>query len=123
MEKNRKGTILVVDDEAMCVSFLVNLLKDEYTLFVAKNGHNAISMAMNIEPDLILLDVNMPDMTGHEVILALRHIRETSNIPVIFISNLDSPKDIEQGLKLGAVDYIQKSVEASTMKQRILSKL
>ncbi|MCL2388392.1 MAG: response regulator [Defluviitaleaceae bacterium] len=115
----RKNTILILDDDPLFVTVLVELLKDDYTLFTARNGHNAINLAMNERPDLILMDVSMPEMTGYEVISALQYMNETKKIPTIFITHADTPQDEQQGLRLGAVDYIQKSLRAEDIKKRI----
>lgn len=119
MEEKAKNTILVVDDDSVYMNFLVQLLKDEYTIFVAKSGNAAITMAMNEVPDLILLDVTMPDITGHEVILSLKFMNETKKIPTIFITSLDSPEDKIKGFQLGAVDYIQKNSSPDAIKDTI----
>jgi len=119
MENRPKNTILIVDDEPMCVKFLVAILENEYTLFVAKNGTDAINMAMNCIPDLIVLDVNMPDLSGYVVISALKHMDETKNIPVIFNTSQDTPEDKKMGLNLGAVDYLPKNGSPSHVKNMI----
>jgi len=120
MESTQKNTILIVDDDAMCVNFLLAVLKDEFKVLVAKNGNDGITTAINYIPDLIILDVAMPDLSGYEVISTLKRMVETKNIPVIFNTSLDTPEEKERGLKLGAVDYLQKNRNPSQVKQRIL---
>ena len=99
-------TVLVVDDEKQNRDLLTELLKHDCRVILAKNGTQAIDRAHELQPDLILLDVMMPDINGHLVIQSLKHDDATRQIPVIFISALDSPEDEERGLDLGAVDYI-----------------
>jgi putative two-component system response regulator len=118
-----KNTILIVDDDSSCVEFLVCLLENEYTLHVVMNGNDAITTAMNIIPDLILMDVMMPDMTGFEVLRAMKHLRETENIPVVFVTSQNSFAEKEKGLHLGAVDYLLKSYTPDVIKERIKTQI
>jgi len=122
-ESKNENTILIVDDDSMCVKFLVSLLENEYTLHVAMNGNDAITAAMNTTPDLILLDVIMPDITGFEVICAMKHMRETKNIPVIFVTGQSTLAEKEKGLKLGAIDYLLKSYAPAVIKERIKTQI
>ena len=109
MRKNEKPRILIVDDEKINLKVLADLLKDEYLPILARNGEQALLHAFNdTPPDLILLDVVMPEMGGHEVIKILKNDDQTKNIPVIFVTSLNSTDDEERGLLLGAVDYITK---------------
>ena len=120
MNIENKARILIVDDEKMNLKILVELLKDDYTLILARNGEQAIKFSFqNPSPDLILLDVVMPEMGGYEVIKELKENDMTRHIPVIFITALDSPEDEENGLKLGAVDYITKPFSSPIVKMRI----
>ena len=123
MAEDTMKAILIVDDDIGFIRFLVEHLKDEYTIFAAKNGHIAINMAMNNRPDLILMDVNMPDMTGHEVLMALQFMPETKDIPIIFISGNDHPEIKETGLKIGAVDHIHKNMGIDAIKNSIKKQL
>jgi PleD family two-component response regulator len=118
-----KNTILIVDDDSMCVDFLVCLLENEYALYVAMNGNDAINTAMNIVPDLILMDVMMSDMTGFEVLRAMKHMRETENIPVVFITSQNTREEKEKGLRLGAVDYLSKGCASAVIKERIKTQI
>ena len=119
MKKDGKNSILIVDDEAMCIDFLLSLLGDDYTVYVAKNGNSAITAAMNNTPDLIVMDINMPDISGYDVISALRFMRETVRIPVVFFSGSDEPRAMEKGLTFGAVDYIHKNLGADAIMHKI----
>lgn len=120
---NTKQTILVVDDEKQNRSLLAELLGDDCRVILAKNGTQALERAQEFKPDLILLDVLMPDLSGYQVIQALKHDDTTREIPVIFISALDSPADEERGLDLGAVDYITKPFHPSIVRKRVRNHL
>lgn len=101
-------TLLIVDDEKQNRTLLTELLQDDYRIILAKNGVQALERAREHAPDLVLLDVLMPELDGFATIRALKQDDATRNIPVIFISALDSPQDEELGLTLGAADYIAK---------------
>ncbi len=116
-------TVLVVDDEKQNRDLLAELLKHDCRVILAKNGTQAIDRAHELQPDLILLDVMMPDINGHQVIQSLKHDDATRQIPVIFISALDSPEDEERGLDLGAVDYITKPFHPSIVRKRVRNHL
>lgn len=115
--------VLVVDDEKQNRDLLAELLRNDCRVILAKNGIQAIERAHELQPDLILLDVMMPDMNGHQAIQALKHDDATRQIPVIFISALDSPEDEEHGLDLGAVDYITKPFHPSIVRKRVRNHL
>ena len=113
MHQKEKARILIVDDEKMNLKVLADLLKDEYAPILARSGEQALQHALgDSPPDLILLDVVMPRMGGYEVIKILKNNEKTNNIPVIFVTALNSIEDEEHGLKLGAVDYITKPFES-----------
>ncbi len=100
--------VLVIDDDGDILEFVVELLQDEISVTFANNGPKGLELAKFQKPDLILLDVMMPDMDGFEVCKRLQLIPETKNIPVIFLTGMGNEDDISTGLKLGAVDYITK---------------
>lgn len=116
-------TILVVDDDAANLRVLSALLKDDYKVVIAKSGENAISIAQKSLPNLILLDVIMPDMSGFDVIEKLKSDPITNHIPVIFITGLNSYTDERLGLTLGANDYIHKPFHPDIFKARINNQL
>lgn len=116
-------TLLVVDDEKQNRALLAELLQDEHRVLLAKNGLQALERAREHLPDLILLDILMPEMDGFEVIRALKRDDALRNIPVIFISALDAAGDEEAGLELGAVDYISKPFHPSIVRARIRNHL
>ncbi len=103
--------ILIVDDEQTNIIVLGNLLKDShYDLMVSSSGREALELIQQTtsRPDLILLDVMMPEMDGYQVCTALQTIPHCEDIPVVFITALDGEPDIIRGLELGAIDYITK---------------
>lgn len=120
---NTTQTVLVVDDEKHNRNLLADLLKDDCRVILAKNGEQALQRAREQRPDLILLDVLMPDMDGYQVIQALKQDDDTRRIPVIFVSALDSPANEERGLDLGAVDYIAKPFHPSIARIRVRNHL
>lgn len=120
---NQKQTVLVVDDEKQNRDRLTELLQPENRVILAKNGQQALDRVADQHPDLILLDIMMPDIDGHQVIQILKHDDATRQIPVIFISALDSPADEERGLDLGAVDYITKPFHPSIVRKRVRNHL
>lgn len=120
---NRQQTVLIVDDEKSNRDRLTELLQPDCRIILAKNGQQALERVADQAPDLILLDVMMPDMDGHQVIQILKHDDNTRKIPVIFISALDSPADEERGLDLGAVDYITKPFHPSIVRKRVRNHL
>ncbi len=111
--------VLVADDDAINRQVLGELLKPEYTVLLAKNGEQALDRALRHAPDLILLDVVMPDMDGYEVLRRLRADPQTAHISVIFISGLDRPEDEANGLNMGASDYIAKPFNATVVTARV----
>jgi len=116
--------ILIVDDTPANVKSLLNALKNpDYKLFVATNGTNALEMIASNPPDLILLDIVMPIMDGYEVCKKLKADKATKNIPVIFITARDDNEDEELGFEMGAVDYITKPINSSTVQARVKTHL
>ncbi|MDM8544792.1 response regulator [Desulfococcaceae bacterium HSG9] len=111
--------ILLVDDDPFSLKLLYTLLKSDYKLVVALNGIEAIKLATESKPDLILLDVMMPDMDGYEVCRKLKTDVKTRHIPIIFVSSMDEVTDEHRGLKAGAVDYIAKPISFITAQARI----
>lgn len=124
IKKDKKARILIVDDEKMNLKVLADLLKIEYSPILARSGAKALKHALSdTPPDLILLDVVMPDMGGYQVIKKLKNDDRSKNIPVIFVTALNSIEDEEHGLKLGAVDYITKPFSPPIVKIRVRNHL
>jgi len=118
-ENTKEYTILITDDEKFNLEILGNILSPTYNILIARNGARAIELAKLNAPDLILLDVIMPDMTGFDVITKLKEFENTVNTPVIFITGLTNPADEEKGFFLGAVDYITKPFNKAIVKARV----
>ena len=111
--------VLVVDDNATNLDLLVNTLKGEYRLGIAKKGSNAVEYAAKYHPDLILLDIMMPGMDGFEVCRRLRMMDAIKSVPVIFLSAKDKDTNIETGLEAGGTDYITKPFHETILLARI----
>ena len=119
-----KSVILIVDDVASNIQVLATFLKDTYDLKIANSGQRALALATTEPyPDLILLDISMPEMDGYEVLSKLQENDITHNLPVIFVTGSDSIKDEEKGLALGAVDYITKPISPAIVKARVQTHL
>jgi len=119
-----RSLVLIVDDEPANIRVLADLLRPDYDIVVALNGEQALGRAlMAPAPDLILLDVMMPRMTGHEVCRRLKDDPPTRDIPVIFVTAMSAEEDENQGLALGAVDYITKPVVPSLVQARVKTHL
>ena len=115
---DQKPVILIVDDTASNLQLLAQLLKEDYQIKVANSGQKALELAESL-PDLILLDVIMPDMDGYEVCKHLKENDKTKNIPVIFVTGKVELEDEKKGLVLGAVDYITKPFHTSIVEARV----
>jgi putative two-component system response regulator len=112
-----------VDDEGGNLMLLRQILQRQYRLLFAKDGERAIELARTQSPDLILLDVMMPGMTGHEVCRRLKGDPTTSRVPVIFVTALTEPADEIAGFEAGAVDYIGKPLSPSIVLARVRAHL
>lgn len=116
-------TLLVVDNERQNRLLLTELFDGQYRIIQAKNGVQALEKARQHQPDLILLDVLMPEMDGMAVLHELKRDGSTRHIPVIFVTALDSAADEEKGLDLGAVDYISKPFHPPIVRARVRNHL
>jgi diguanylate cyclase (GGDEF)-like protein len=119
----KKQTILIVDDTALNIQILIELLNEEFDAVFATSGSEALAMATEILPDLILLDIQMPDMDGYLVCKALKDNPLVREIPVIFITAMSQQEDEIRGLELGAVDYITKPFNPTITKLRVRNQL
>jgi diguanylate cyclase (GGDEF)-like protein len=119
-DKNHKGNILIVDDRLDNLRVLSTILTEKgYQVRKALNGQMALIACEARVPDLILLDINMPDMNGYEVCQRLKSNSKTNNIPVIFISVLDDVIDKVKGMKVGGADYITKPFQFEEVVARV----
>ena len=115
-----QSTILVVDDQPANIRVLGEALKDDYQIKMARSGEKAIEIAnSDTPPDLILLDIIMPELDGHEVCKILKNNSKTEKIPIIFITAKNQEEDETKGLELGAVDYITKPFSIPIVKARV----
>ncbi|HIJ38139.1 MAG TPA: two-component system response regulator, partial [Rhodospirillaceae bacterium] len=120
MSDENRQIILVVDDTPDNLKVMSGLLKDLYRVKIANSGEKALSIALSdTPPDLILLDIMMPEMDGYEVCRRLKADRRTREIPVVFLTAKAETEDEEKGLKLGAVDYITKPISPPIVLARV----
>ena len=116
----KKPTILAVDDMTTTLLLLHDLLKDTYEVKIAKSGTKALEILESPNDiDLILLDIEMPDINGYDVCKRIKNNETIKNIPIIFITGRTSQEDEEYGLNLGAIDYITKPFNKAIVKLRI----
>ncbi|MBK7676373.1 two-component system response regulator [Accumulibacter sp.] len=121
---NDKATVLVVDDTPDNLSLMSALLKNSYKVKVANHGDKALRIATSATPpELILLDVMMPDIDGYEVCRRLKANPRTRDIPVIFLTARSEVEDEQKGLALGAVDYITKPISPPILMARVATQL
>lgn len=124
MSDNTKSMVLVVDDTPENIDILSGILKPHYKVKAALNGKKALSIAAGEDrPDIILLDIMMPEVDGYEVCRALKANPLTMNIPIIFITGKNEEKDEEKGLRLGAVDYITKPITPAIVLARVSTQI
>ncbi|NVD74874.1 diguanylate cyclase [Duganella sp. BJB488] len=119
----RNGRILVVDDAMENIQILHHALRDEHEVLFALDGEKALELALEQQPDLILLDAVMPGMDGYAVCAALRNSPRLQDIPVIFVTALNQPEDETRALEAGAVDFISKPFNVAVVRARVRSQL
>lgn len=118
-----KDKILVVDDVPENIDILLNLLKDKYEIIASKDGFRAIELAESIKPDLILLDIMMPNIDGYEVCNRIKRIESIKDIPIIFLTAKTQIDDLHKGFDCGAVDYITKPFNPIELEVRVKNHL
>jgi C4-dicarboxylate-specific signal transduction histidine kinase len=123
IQESPKEKILIVDDFPASVRILANKLAEDYRVFTATSGSEALDIIHAEPPDLILLDIMMPVMDGYELCRLLKQDEKFRNIPVIFVTARAEEEDEEKGLALGAVDYLIKPVSATIVKARVRTHL
>ncbi|MGX5200894.1 GGDEF domain-containing response regulator [Aliikangiella sp. IMCC44632] len=120
MSSELKPLILIVDDMPANVQMLAYCIKDQYRIKVANSGAKCLEMVKSTPlPDLILLDVDMPDLDGYEVCRQLKTNAKTNDIPVVFVTAKDTEQEEEFGLEVGAVDYITKPISPAIVRARV----
>lgn len=125
MEDNRqqRQSILVVDDEPGNIELLNETLQENYRIIFATNGPDALSLVATQKPDLILLDIMMPEMDGREVCKRLKQDNDLAEVPVIFVTAMSDEQDETAGLALGAVDYLTKPINPTIVQLRVKNHL
>jgi putative two-component system response regulator len=111
--------ILIIDDEPLNIDLLSGVLKSDYTIFATTNGNDGLALAHSAQPDLIILDIRMPDVDGYEVCHQLKSSPDTKEIPIVFCTTKDSDSDEAIGLQMGVVDYIHKPFNPSLVAMRV----
>ncbi|PIR01280.1 MAG: hypothetical protein COV66_02360 [Nitrospinae bacterium CG11_big_fil_rev_8_21_14_0_20_45_15] len=122
-ERETKATLLVVDDTPENIDVLSGMLSKNYKIKVALNGKKALELAMTTVPDLILLDIMMPEMDGYETCRKLKETDKTKDIPVIFITAKSEEEDIVRGFQAGGADYITKPIKFEEVAIRVANHL
>lgn len=124
MPKNaEKARILIVDDEPINIHVLSNALNDTYNLFAVTSGREAIAFCMTHAPDLVLMDMDMPDINGVEACKTLKEKSETHDIPIVFVTGHGDSDAEDKCWEAGGVDFLTKPVNANTLNHRIKSHL
>ncbi|MDH5720724.1 MAG: diguanylate cyclase [Spirochaetia bacterium] len=123
MSKSQRNHILIVDDTPLNLQIMTEILSSEYNIFTAQNGVAALQSVREKKPDLILLDIDMPEMNGYETCEYIKNDHELSDIPVIFVTSMNEEDDEEKGLALGAIDYIHKPIRPSILRARVRNHL
>jgi putative two-component system response regulator len=123
MPRNERECVLVVDDTPANLDLMKVILQNDYRVKIATNGANALRLARQAPPDLILLDIMMPDMDGYEVCRQLKTDVVTRKIPVIFVTAMGDVDDERRGFEVGAVDYITKPVSPPIVQARVRAQL
>ena len=123
MNTEKGNSLLIIDDEKANLRILTHILSPDYNIYTATNGAAGIKIAREYMPDLILLDILMPEMDGYQTLSEIKKNEETRTIPVIFITGLNSDEDEEKGLALDAADYITKPFNGNIIKLRVRNQI
>ena len=119
----KNKTVLIVDDEPMSVKILSHQLESDYAIIMAHSGREALEVIAHTKPDIILLDLIMPDMGGYEAYKAIRMLPDFDDVPVLFITVLADVECEAEGLEMGANDYIHKPFNTSLVQLRVKNHL
>jgi len=115
--------VLIVEDSTTNAKILTEVLRDEAMLSFAKTGQEALNRTRTDNPDLVLLDVGLPDMNGFDVCKWIKADDAVADVPVIFITGMEQTADEERGLEVGAIDYIRKPFQPAIVRSRIRNQL
>jgi len=119
-ELEEKKKILLIDDSAFHLSIANNMLKNDYNVIPTKSGKEGLEhLVKGLVPDIILLDIIMPDMDGWETYHKIRGISLLQDVPIVFLTSSNETKDIEYAHKIGAADYIMKPYEKNNLLKRV----
>lgn len=118
-----KPTVLVIDDSVSNLSLVSGLLREHYTVKIAKDGVKGLQLTQQEQPDLLLLDIMMPGLDGYDVCQLLKTDQATQHIPIIFLTSQTAEEDEQKGLELGAVDYITRPINPRILVSRIRAHL
>ncbi|MEC9410759.1 MAG: diguanylate cyclase, partial [Pseudomonadota bacterium] len=117
--ENPLSTVLIVDDSPSNIRVMAAVLQERYRVKTATSGQQCLDMALRHKPELILLDIEMPGISGYETCRELKDMSETRDIPIIFVTGRDNIEDEELGLRIGAVDYITKPISPVILSARV----
>ena len=120
---DRLPSLLVVDDQPVNIQALYRIFAPDHRVLMATSGAKALALCAEDPPDLVLLDVVMPEMDGHEVCARLKAAEATRNIPVIFVTSHTNAEEETKGLELGAIDFIAKPVNPAVVRARVKTHL
>ena len=123
MLDNEKQKILLVDDAYENIALFKTIFGNDYDIYEALNGEDALEIVRTILPDIVLLDIMMPGIDGYDVCREIKRDSLTNSIPIIFISALHEEADILKGFELGAADFISKPISPSIAKARVKTQL
>jgi len=118
--KAKLRVLLIEDDPFLLSMYTTKFETEEFGVYTAEDGEQGLEMAAQHKPDIILLDILMPNMNGFDVLERLKADKATSNIPVILLTNLNQKDEIEKGLRLGADDYL---IKAHFMPTEVIEKI
>jgi putative two-component system response regulator len=114
-----KNSILVIDDSPSDIAILHDALREDYKMYMSKTGVEGFEKAVSLQPDLILLDIVMPLISGYHVLQKLKSDPNTAMIPVVFITGNGDPEEEEYAFEQGAVDFLHKPLRISVVRKRI----
>jgi DNA-binding response OmpR family regulator len=120
-KENKKPRILLIEDDTFLSGmYITKLSLESFEVLLASDGKQGLKMALEQEPDLILLDIILPKVDGFEILKAVRKEKKTKDVPVILLTNLGQKDDVEKGLDLGATDYL---IKAHFMPSEVVNKI
>lgn len=123
MPAPRKPVIMVVDDSRSILASAQRFLGNEFEVIQVKNGFSALAAVQDFKPDLMFLDVMMPELDGYNTCLAIKENPEFSDLPIIILSSKDSPFDRAHGEQMGCDDYLTKPFDEKELKEKVAQHL